>query len=174
MSVFVWSQVLIAIAILFDFASFQCKQRQHIVSCLCISGILICTHFILLEQWTAAGLMMLASVRYFLSIFTTSKRLMVCFLICALMITLTTFSGLLSVLSFSGTIFQTTAAFCQSDQRLRQLMIVGTSFWLVHNYLAGSPTAVLMELLFIGSNLLGYYRYYGISWQIKKSAMFNK
>jgi len=162
-SVFVWSQVLIAIVIVFDLASFQFKKRQQIVCCLCVSGILICIHFILLEQWTAAGLMMLASIRYFTSIFTTSKRLMSIFMFGALMITLTTFSRLLSVLSFSGTIFQTTAAFCQSDQRLRQLMIVGTSFWLVHNYLAGSPTAVLMELLFIGSNLLGYYRYYGFS-----------
>ncbi len=41
-------------------------------------------------------------------------------------------------------------------------MIVGTLLWLIHNYLAGSPTAVLMELLFISSNLIGYYRYYGI------------
>ena len=93
------------------------------------------------------------------------------FLLSALIITVGTFSGLLSVLSFSATLFQTTAAFCQSDQRLRQLMIVGTSLWLVHNYLAGSPTAVLMEVLFIGSNLVGYYRYYGVSLQVKKVAI---
>ena len=52
------------------------------------------------------------------------------------------------------------AAFQEDDRRLRQLMIVGTSFWLLHNYLIGSPTAVLMEVLFISSNLVGYYRYY--------------
>jgi hypothetical protein len=52
------------------------------------------------------------------------------------------------------------AAFQEDDRRLRQLMIVGTSFWLLHNYLIGSPTAVLMEVLFISSNLAGYYRYY--------------
>ena len=170
-SVFVWSQVLIAIAIVFDIASFQFKQRRQIVCCLCVSGILISVHFILLEQWTAAGLLMLASIRYFCSIFTTSKRLMSVFLLSALIITVGTFSGLLSVLSFTATLFQTTAAFCQSDQRLRQLMIVGTSLWLVHNYLAGSPTAVLMEVLFIGSNLVGYYRYYGVSLQVKKVAI---
>ena len=162
MSLFIWSQVLIAIAIVFDIASFQFKQRQKIVACLSVSGLLISAHFILLEQWTAAGLMMLASIRYFSSIFSTSKRLMSMFLFYALMITAATFSGLLSLLSFSGTVFQTTAAFCQSDQRLRQLMIVGTSLWLLHNYLAGSPTAVLMELIFIASNILGYYRYYGL------------
>ncbi|MEC4727663.1 YgjV family protein [Shewanella sp. D64] len=171
MSVFVWSQVLIAIAIVFDIASFQFKQRRQIIGCLCVSGVLISVHFILLEQWTAAGLLMLASIRYFCSIFTTSKRLMSVFLLSALTITIGTFSGLLSVLSFSATVFQTTAAFCLSDQRLRQLMIVGTSLWLVHNYLAGSPSAVLMEVLFIGSNLVGYYRYYGCSLQVKEVAI---
>lgn len=170
MSVFIWSQVLIAIAIIFDLVSFQFKQRQQIVCCLCVSGLLISAHFVLLEQWTAAGLMLLASIRYFTSIFTTSKRLMFLFLTCALVITAMTFTGLISLLSFSGTLFQTTAAFCQSDQRLRQLMILGTSLWLIHNYLAGSPTAVLMELLFIGSNIIGYYRYYGMSLSLRLQA----
>ncbi|QFQ77324.1 YgjV family protein [Vibrio harveyi] len=162
MSAFLWSQILIAIAIVFDLISFQFKKRQKIVCCLCASGILISTHFVLLEQWTAASLMLLASIRYFTSIFTTSKRWMFLYLTSALMITVMTFVDLINLLSFGGTLFQTTAAFCKSDQRLRQLMIVGTMLWLIHNYLAGSPTAVLMELLFISSNLIGYYRYYGI------------
>ncbi|WP_374982179.1 YgjV family protein [Vibrio rotiferianus] len=123
---------------------------------------MISTHFVLLEQWTAASLMLLASIRYFTSIFTTSKRWMFLYLTSALMITVVTFVDLINLLSFGGTLFQTTAAFCKSDQRLRQLMIVGTLLWLIHNYLAGSPTAVLMELLFIGSNIIGYCRYYGI------------
>ncbi|ODY89618.1 YgjV family protein [Vibrio parahaemolyticus] len=162
MSAFLWSQILIAIAIVLDLISFQFKQRQKIVCCLCISGILISAHFVLLEQWTAASLMLLASVRYFASIFTTSRRWMFLFLTSALIITVLTFVDLINLISFGGTLFQTTAAFCKSDQRLRQLMIVGTFLWLIHNYLSGSPTAVLMELLFLGSNIIGYYRYYGI------------
>ena len=39
-------------------------------------------------------------------------------------------------------------------------MFIGTSFWLVHNYFANSPAAVFMEVLFLGSNLIGYYRHY--------------
>ncbi|MFA0492236.1 YgjV family protein, partial [Vibrio sp. 10N.222.54.B11] len=37
MSAFLWSQVLIAIAIVFDLISFQFKQRQKIVCCLCMA-----------------------------------------------------------------------------------------------------------------------------------------
>lgn len=48
-------------------------------------------------------------------------------------------------------------------------MLIGTSIWLLNNAMIGSPTAVLMELLFIGSNLLGYYRYYGFTLSIEKN-----
>jgi hypothetical protein len=30
----------------------------------------------------------------------------------------------------------------------------------VHNILAGSPGAVLMEAIFISSNIVGYFRFY--------------
>ena len=39
-------------------------------------------------------------------------------------------------------------------------MLIGTSLWIVHNFLAGSPGAVLMEAIFISSNLVGYFRFY--------------
>ena len=159
MSTFVWSQVLIAVAIVFDLASFQFKQRQKILGCLFLAGLLIAGHFVLLQQWTAAALMLLASIRYLSSIFSTSKRLMRLFLTASLLITTVTFSGLLSLLSFTGSLFQTTAAFSNNDQKLRQLMLLGTTLWLLHNTLAGSPAAVVMELVFITSNLIGYYRY---------------
>lgn len=167
MSVFAISQGLIAVAIIFDLISFQFKQRQKIVACLCVSGILISGHFYLLEQWTAAMLMLLASVRYLVTIFSHSKPWMILFLAASLLVTLVTFSGFLSLISFAGSATQTCAAFCQSDRRLRQLMLIGTSIWLLNNALIGSPTAVLMELLFIGSNLLGYYRYYGFTFATK-------
>jgi hypothetical protein len=70
------------------------------------------------------------------------------------------YNGLLSLLAGCGGCFGTVASFCKDDKRLRQLMLVGTSLWIVHNYLAGSPGAVLMEAIFIASNLVGYVRYY--------------
>ena len=32
--------------------------------------------------------------------------------------------------------------------------------WMVHNFIAGSPVAVLMEITFLISNLIGYRRIY--------------
>ena len=160
MSLFFISQVLVAVAIIFDLMSFQFKERKKIVGCLFCAGILISSHFVLLEQWTAASLMIIATVRYLTSIFSTSFKLKYLFCSLSIVASIVTYSGLASILSCIGSIFQTVAAFNKDDKRLRELMIVGTSFWLIHNYVIGSPTAVVMEILFISSNLIGYYRYY--------------
>ena len=92
--------------------------------------------------------------------FSTSPKFKYLFCSLSVVATAFTFSGLTSVLSCFASMFQTFSAFNKDDRRLRELMIIGTSFWLVHNYLVGSPKAVVMEALFIGSNLLGYYRFY--------------
>lgn len=168
MSAYTLSQCLIVIAILFDILSFQFKQKQKIVICLAISGALITSHFTLLEQWTATILMFLATIRYFVTIFSQSKRIMSLFLCLNALVLVLTFSGVLSLLSFVGSSFQTIAAFCQNDLRLRQIMLIGTSIWLINNAVLGSA-AVVMEILFISSNLIAYYRYYGFVIHSKNS-----
>ncbi|CAH9058487.1 hypothetical protein PSECIP111951_01886 [Pseudoalteromonas holothuriae] len=160
MTPFFLSQILVAIAIGFDLMSFQFKDRQKIVTCLFFAGTLISSHFILLEQWTAASLMVIATIRYLVSVFSTSSKLKYLFCTASVISTAVTYSGLVSVVSCFASIFQTVAAFNNDDRRLREFMIVGTALWLLHNYLIGSPTAVIMEILFIGSNLVGYYRHY--------------
>ena len=160
MSLFAISQALVVIAIGFDLLSFQFKERKQIIACLIVSCLLIAVHFALLGHWTAMGLGALAAVRFIASYHTTSKTVMAVFIGAALVVAATTFHGLLSILSCLGSIFGTIGSFCKDDKRLRQIMLIATSLWLVHNIFAGTPTAVLMEALFISSNLLGYYRYY--------------
>ncbi len=160
MSSFILSQILIGFAICCDLLSFQFKDRKKILVVLLVSCLLIGIHFILLEQWTAAALAVVAALRFLVSLKTTSKRTMAAFMILAVIITAATYSGLLSLLTCCGSLFGTVACFSKQDKRLRQLMLVGTSLWLLNNILIGSPMAVLMESLFICSNLLGYYRFY--------------
>lgn len=157
---FVLSQILIGIAICFDMLSFQFKERKKIVACLIVSATFISGHFMLLGHWTAAFLGLLAAVRFATSVFTSSKRVMGGFILITFLILIFSFEGLLSVLGCTATVFTTVASFSKEDKRLRQLMLVGTMIWITHNYLAGSPAAVLMEALFISSNLVGYFRYY--------------
>jgi hypothetical protein len=160
MSDFLLSQILIGIAICTDTLSFQFKERKKIVACLLISCTLISAHFMLLGHWTAAWLGLVAAVRFTTSIFSTSKKFIGLFVFATIIISIFTYEGLLSILGCAGGIFGTVASFCKEDKLLRQLMLVGTSIWLVHNILAGSPGAVLMEAIFISSNLVGYFRFY--------------
>lgn len=160
LSPFYLSQLLVGIAICFDLLSFQCKHRRQIIACLIVSCLLVAAHFAILEYWTAAGLGLLAALRFLASFLTTSKKMMAIFLCASIVLAAATFHGLLSILSCLGSIFGTIGSFCREDKRLRQLLFIATSLWLVHNCLAGTPTAVLMEALFLSSNLVGYYRYY--------------
>lgn len=160
MSDFLISQILIGIAICSDILSFQFKERKKIVACLLISCTLIAIHFILLNHWTAAYLGILAAGRFTASLFSTSKKIMGLFIFATIIISAFSYEGLLSILACTGGCFGTAASFCKEDKQLRQLMLIGTSLWIVHNYLAGSPGAVLMEAIFICSNLVGYFRYY--------------
>ncbi|TKB50623.1 YgjV family protein [Ferrimonas sediminicola] len=162
MSPFLLSQLLVGVAILLDIASFQFRQRRHILLCLCVSTLLTALHFLLLHHWTAAGLMLLASSRFALSIRTTSPRWQWLFVVLGLGVMAATWGGLPSLLSGLGSTIQTIAAFRPCDRQLRLTMLLGISFWLAHNLLVGSPMAVAMESLFILSNLVGYWRHYGV------------
>ena len=160
MSNFLLSQILIGIAICTDTISFQFKERKKLVACLLVSCTLISAHFMLLGHWTAAFLGLVAALRFTTSLFSTSKKLMGLFIIATMVIAIVTYDGLLTILGCSGGLFGTVASFCKEDKLLRQLMLIGTSLWIVHNFLAGSPGAVLMEIIFISSNLVGYFRFY--------------
>lgn len=160
MSAYLLSQLLVGVAIGFDLLSFQFRQRRQIIACLVVSCLLVSVHFVLLGLWTAAGLGGLAAVRFLASYHTTSKRVMTLFLACTLTVAAATYSGPLSLISGLGSMFGTIGSFCRDDRRLRQVMLLATSLWLIHNIMAGTPLGVLMEVLFLSSNLLGYYRFY--------------
>jgi hypothetical protein len=160
MSAFLLSQILVGIAICSDIASFQFKEKTRIVACLLVSCLLISVHFMLLGHWTAACLGLVAATRFAASLFSSSKKLMAFFVLTTVVLAAVSYEGILSILAGAGGCFGTVASFCREDKRLRQLMLIGTALWLIHNVLARSPGAVLMEAIFIGSNLVGYFRYY--------------
>lgn len=159
-SPFLLSQILVSVAICFDLLSFQFKERKKIIACLACSCTLISVHFVLLDNMTAALLLAVATTRFVTSLFTTAKKAMGLFALASVAGTAVTYVGIISFIGCAGSLIQTTAAFCEEDKRLRELMIVGTGFWILHNILARSPMAVTMELLFMATNIVGYYRYY--------------
>lgn len=160
MSLYIISQILIGFAIVADLASFQFKQKKHIVYCFLISCTLIALHFMCLGHWSAVGFALLSLPRFIVCLYTTSTRAPIFFLVAVGFIGLFTYDGYLTLLGCAATSFGTIASFCENDKRLRQFMAACAGLWIIHNYLAGSPGAVLLEAIFLSSNLVGYFRYY--------------
>ncbi len=160
MTPFILSQILVTIAIVFDLLSFQFKNRKYLILCFISASILISLHFILLEKWTAAALMGVAAVRFSTSYYTTSLKARNFFITVSILVSIITFQNYLSFLSCLGAVIGTVASFQKEDKKLRQLMIAGSTIWIIHNSLAFTPVAVIMEVLFLSSNIVGYYRFY--------------
>ncbi|MGE4291575.1 MAG: YgjV family protein [Desulfovibrio sp.] len=160
MSAYTLSQLLVLLAIVSDAISFQFRDRKKILLCLFVSVALTAIHFFLLKQPTAALLMLLAAGRYLAGVHSTSRRTMGAFIGLCIATTALTYNGLLSILSCTGSVIHTAGAFCRDDRHLRLTMIVGTLFWIAHNILAKTPGGVVLESLFLCSNLAGYYRHY--------------
>lgn len=160
MTSFALSQILVGFALCSDILSFQFKNRKHVIICLLISCTLISSHFMLLGHWTAAGLGIVAAIRFAISLFSTSRKLMYLFVGATWITSFVTYEGLLSILGCAGGTLGAIAAFCKEDKKLRQTMFACTCFWIIHNIIAGSPAAVILEIFFASSNIIGYYRYY--------------
>ncbi|MFS1440775.1 YgjV family protein [Vibrio sp. 10N.286.46.E10] len=158
MSLFIASQILVGLAALFDIASFQFKNRTLLLSALSISALLIAAHFALLKEWTAACLLFIGACRYFTGIFIVSHRIKWLFYSVTLLGTLLTFNGLTSALSCTASLLHTKASFSSNDKLMRWMMVIGTAVWCIHDVLVGSPVAVLIDVLFIVSSAVGYYR----------------
>ncbi len=160
MSDFLLSQLLVGVVFCFDMASFQFREKRHVMTCLVFSALLLGIHFALVGAQTAAVLGLIAAARFFVAIFSHARWLLYLFLSLVIANGVLSYAGLLTVLATVGALITTIAAFMSTDRKFREYMMIGTLVWIGHNALAGSPAAAVLETFFLGSNLVGYYRYY--------------
>jgi hypothetical protein len=154
------SQILIGIAFCFDLASFQFRDKNKVLVSLACASVFIALHFWLLQAHTAAVITIIAALRFLTATVTRSTLLMFVYLSLILGSALATYAGLLTILVTVSSCLSTWGAFRASDKRFRQVMMITATIMIVHNTLAQTPAGVLLELFFLGSNLVGYYRYY--------------
>ncbi len=111
MSLFLWSQLVVSLALLLDLLSFQLRDRRRILACLALSCALNAGHFALLGQWSAASLLLLASMRFLVSIWLVRRILMWFFMGLACAAALATYQGLLSWIGLLASQLQTRPRF---------------------------------------------------------------
>lgn len=160
MSNFLLSQILVGCALITDVASFQFRRRKIVLSWLIGSCILIATHFVLLQRYTAAAIVCVTGVRFLTSILTQNKNAMWFFFAANLSCFIYTYESAVSVLPFIAAMLSTWAGFQPSDKALRLVFASATCLWIAHNIIVWTPVGVFIECVFLCSNLIGFYRYY--------------
>lgn len=144
-----------------DFISFQRKVRKEILGFLVISALLISTHFYLLEQYLAMAVGLVSAARFIVSYVSTEKYWLFIFLGLLGGVSFITYQTPVGLIAAFASILVTIGSFQSSDRTLRLWIMSGTTGWIIHNALVFSPMATLMEVIFLSSNLIGYYRFYG-------------
>lgn len=160
---FVISQILIGIAFLFDFSSFQFKRREITLICFFCATCLISAHFFLLDESTAGSIAVLAALRFLVCVFTTNSIIKYLFIFLIIFIGLQMFNGVEDIFSMATGILATNAAFQREEKRLRIVMMLSTASMIVHNAIIWTPAGIALEVFFLTSNVLSYYRFYIVS-----------
>ncbi|MGV8169190.1 MAG: YgjV family protein [Candidatus Nanoarchaeia archaeon] len=167
---FIVSQVLVLIAMVFDFLSFQQKERRKLFLCLIVSAALISTHYFLLGKTVAGIIVFISVLRFITCIFTTDKRFLFLFIFLNTLVLIFTYQNAYDIIFYLGVCIIIIGNFQKSDKNLRRIMMIGTSLVIIYNALIFTPMGVVVEASFLTSNLIGYYRFY----IKKKSKKINK
>lgn len=157
---FLISQILAGIAIISDIFSFQFKERKRIIIFFIVSAICIAFHYLLLERYVWALLIGIGVIRFFVAYHKTEKLWMYFFMWLYLITTYIFYKDVYDILILLATLFITIGVFQENDKNLRRFMMWGTSLVILYNFLIFSPVWVLLESIFLGSNLVWYWRHY--------------
>lgn len=161
MNAFLLSQILAGIAFALGITSFQFRTRRSVLLCLALLTVFNASHFLLLDRPTPAALLLLTGTRYLTSLLTVNRKVMYLFLALSAAAFLATYHSPLSLLALAAVCFGTYGSFQPADRTLRIFILLGNATWLLHNLLAATPVAAVMEAAFLTSNALGYWRFYG-------------
>ncbi|MGP9801041.1 YgjV family protein [Rheinheimera sp. NSM] len=155
---FALSQLLAALAFAGGIIAFQQRERAGMLKFWFVSALLNASHFAVLGQYEAALFVGLTAVRFLVAALSPRQRWMYCFLALSTLLIVLSYNNPLNLLPYLAAIVGTVGSFQKNVVVVRLLMAVGATAWIIHNLLVGSPVAVLMELAFLGSNLVGYVR----------------
>jgi hypothetical protein len=159
MTPFILSQILAALTLITGMTAFQFRERKHILLGWCVAASLAAAHFFILGRIEAGMLVAVTALRFLVSSFTTDARLMYLFMGLSVAGFALTYSSPVSFLALTATLIGTYGSFHGSEKAVRYTMMVTEVLWATHNLLVWSPVAVIMEILFFSSNLVGLLRH---------------
>lgn len=157
---FILSQIVVSIAMVFDFLSLQFKKRQYTFLCLIVSASLISAHYFLLNRLAAGVIVFISVLRFITCYFTTNKKYLFIFIGLNTLSLFFTYRALTDLIIYIGLVVFIIGNFQENNKLMRKLMMVGTSIIVLYNIIIYSPMGVVTEGSFLMSNFIGYYRHY--------------
>lgn len=154
------SQILAGIAIIADICSFQFKERKKIIIFFMIAASCIALHYFLLERYVATLLIWVGIIRFFIAYHSTWIYWKYIFIWIFGGTTVLFYKDIYDILILLAMSLSTIASFQKDDHSLRLIMMWGTMSTILYNTLIFSPVWVMLEAIFLWSNLVWYYRYY--------------
>lgn len=157
---FFLSQVFAGIAMLLDICSFQFKERKKIILFLILAATCIGIHYLFLERYVWAAIWSIGIIRLITSYYSTNKLWIVLYVALYVVATYVLFKDMYDLILLAWMTLSTVSIFQSRDQNLRLIMMSGTSLVILFNFLIWSPIGMLMEAVFLWSNMVWYYRHY--------------
>jgi len=154
------SQILMIFASFFDIIWMQFKARKLIYSTFVISAIFISFHYYFLDQIIASLVTLLSVFRFITCYFTTNKKFMYLFLILNLMVIILNFSDFSDILLLFWISIFIIWNFQEWWKIMRKLMMIWTFFIIIYNLIIFTPMWVIIESIFLISNIVWYYKHF--------------
>ena len=143
------AQLLGFLALCAGIYAFSRKDDQQLRAGQAVQSFILALHFYLLDANSAAAIALLAGVRNSISLYKNIQNVAVVFLLIYIFVGFYTYEQLIDVLPVLSALLGTTAIFYLSGIRMRILMMLSTSLWIIHNVVVGSVGPLLMELFIL-------------------------
>jgi hypothetical protein len=159
-SYFIYSQIFVFSAMIFDFLAFQFKKRKYIFLCLIVSTCLISLHYFFLNKIAAAIILVFSAIRFVTYYFTENKNYLYIFIVLNIISLFFTYKEIYDLIICVGTIIFIIGMMQKEDKSMREIMMISMAMAIIYNLIIFSPMGVVTETSVLISNLLGYYRHH--------------
>ena len=157
---FLASQLFAILALISWLISFQCKARKFIILFFIITAFCILLQFLLLERYVWATIVWVGMIRYFTAYYYPKPFLIPIFILIFAVLTIIFWKDAYDILAFLAASLNTLWSFQKNEKYLRYFFMTSWPCLIGYNYFIGSPMWMLLESVFLLSNIVGYYRYY--------------
>jgi len=156
-------QVLGFLAFFISLYAFSRTSDQHLLIGQAVQSFVLALHFYLLGANSAAAMSFVSGIRNYISLHKNVKKFAVFFMVIYIGAGIYTYEELVDVLPVLSSLLGTAAVFYLSGIKMRLVMMLSTTLWIIHNAVVVSIGPLLMELFILGITARTGYKLWKLS-----------